>query len=511
MKKLYLLTSMLLVFLAVNAQDKTVEFPWPDLGEPLVIEPGEPGVINETINGDTSVTGERLHQHYILKRNATYLYTFRVENVGYPLMVTAEEGEGALPIIKALGPLPGEDEAERAFHMQGDLYIKDLHIIGWDNTGVPTDNATCRLASDGLTLVAKNVVFDFNRRAPIRINALDCRVYVENSIIGPQGVAEQLWSGYTLNLRDNNTPEVIMRNNTIYDQHRGLTAIQGLRDYGKWEFYNNTVVNTGIQGAFLGRPDSLIFKDNLFVNIGIYGDGFQGDRDNFVEPYYFFTLDTNYTDTTNTDWIDPYIDFDNNHFYLDPDVAAALPDSSDKSTETLFFPYLEDLMGENNVVMEEAFTFTNFPATLNEYQAYIDDFYNFVENPAQMPQFDADILTLDFSYPTSHAAYSAASDGGPLGDLNWFGGAVNINNVRTNSFAVYPNPVEDFIKVNLDENQKVDKVVISNIVGQEVKAVENLNNNYLINIDASELRTGIYLINFYHNNTYLGTNKIIKK
>jgi hypothetical protein len=40
-----------------------------------------------------------------LQRGQTYLYTARIENDGWPLMVTAEEGDGPLPIIKPLVPL----------------------------------------------------------------------------------------------------------------------------------------------------------------------------------------------------------------------------------------------------------------------------------------------------------------------------------------------------------------------------------------------------------------------
>src|SRR6056297_2281427 len=86
MKKMYFLTLAFgLIFFGLNnanAQD----FPWPDLGEAKIIEPGAPGVINETIHADTSATGERLHNHYILRRGQTYLYTARIQNTGYPLM-----------------------------------------------------------------------------------------------------------------------------------------------------------------------------------------------------------------------------------------------------------------------------------------------------------------------------------------------------------------------------------------------------------------------------------------
>ncbi len=488
------------------------EFPWPDLGEAMIIEPGAPGTINETIHGDTSATGDRLHNHYILRRGQTYLYTARIQNTGYPLMVTAEDGDGVLPIVKALGPQEGQDEAERAFHAEGDLYLKDITINGYDQGGNYTDNATVRLAVDDITVVLKNVNFDFNRQNAVRINAVDCKVYAENCIFGNQGVAARLWQGFAVHFRGNWTPLVHMRNNTFYNHHSQIMNNRQLKRYNKLIFEHNTVMNTGTQGADFGRPDSLIVKNNLFVNIGIMGDGFQGDRDNFVQPHYYFSIDSSYTDTTNTTLLDPYVDFSNNEFYLDPQVAAALPDSSDKSTETMIAPYLQSLIDDQtNIVKDEAFSFENFPATLNEYEAYISDFYTFAETPAEMPQFDTDFRVLDFSYATSVAAYSAATDGGPLGDRNWFPDFVNVENFGAiEQIKVYPNPVENLITVSLKGDQSVDRVVISNILGQNMKSVENIKGKEFV-LDASELKTGIYFVKFYSNNSLLGTNKVIKK
>ena len=412
---------LLILFCSVKAQ----EFPWPThLGEPKIIEPGPPGVINETISEDTTTTGERIHNHYILRRGQTYYYTRRIENTGYSLMVTSEEGEGELPIIKALGPQQGQEEAERPFQVMGNLYLKDLTIYGFDNGGNYTDNATVRLAANNIVLVVKNVNFDFNRRSAIRINSEGCKVYVEDCIFGNQGIASRLQQGFAVNLNKNGTVLLHMRNNTFYNHHNSIIQNWWPVRYNKMIFENNTVLNTGTGGMKLGQPDTLIIKNNLFVNIGILGEGFSGVINNSGEPYYYFSLDKNFTDTTQTTVLDPMlVQISNNHFYLDPAVAALLPDSSDKATETLFSPYTKTFWDENtNIIKNEAFTFTNFPAEEKDYKAYIDDYYTFAEPPvAEMPEFDTDFRQFDFSYPSTHEAYTAGTYGTPLGDLNWFG------------------------------------------------------------------------------------------
>lgn len=494
-----------------HEQSSAQEFPWPDLGDALVITPGAPGKINQTIMGDTTANGERIHSHYVLLRGQTYLYTARIENDGWPLMVTAQEGDGPLPIIKPLGPAPGQEEAERPFHAAGDIYLENVVLVGWDQGGNYTDNAPVRLASNGITAVLKGVVFDFNRQMHIRINAVDCELYVEDCIFGNPGVSQRFQQGMAISFRGNWTPIVHLRNNTFYNTHYQILHNQSTKRYQKLIMENNTIVNTGQGGVDFGRPDTMIVNNNLWVNVGIMGDGIQGDRDRFVEPLYFMSLDSTFTDTTNTVLDDPYVEFNNNYIYLDPAVAAALPDSSDKSTETMIHPYLASLIGTNNPVMDEAFTFTNFPATTAEYEAYIMDYYNFVDEPAQMPQFNTDFRELDFGYAITHPAYSAASDGGPLGDRNWFPDYVSkANDFSKGNFLIYPNPVSDVLNIRTSAGSEVSKVVVSNIFGQQLKAIDNKTGND-IRINMQSLKTGIYFIQIYSDNRIVGISKVIKE
>lgn len=517
MKKHYYLPMLLGIFIFFSNSAMTQEFPWPDLGDPMIIEPGAPGTINETIMGDTTANGERNHNHYILRRGATYLYTARIQNSGYPLMVTAEEGDGELPIIKALGPAAGEDEAERIFHAQGDLYLKNLTLDGWDQGGNYTDNATIRLAADSITLVLDNVEFYFNRQNAVRINAVDCSIYIENCIIADQGVAARLFQGFALAYRGNYWKVMHVRNNTIYNMHRGISHPRNPARYNKLIFENNTVVNTGLDAMEFGRPDTMIVKNNLWVNTGILGDGFLGDREGFVEPWFQMKIDSTFTaDTVNPELIDPMlVDFRHNYSYLDPAIAELLPDSSDKSTETFFHPYLDDLMGISNYVHNQAFTFNNFPAEISAYQAYINDFYEFSDDPAEMPLFNIGIdqfRALDFTYSDTHAAYTASSDAGPLGDRNWFPDFVPTNTEEPGynfvEVSVYPNPVKDFVRI--DNLEETSDIYIVNTIGQRVMHVPT-SRNKAMNLDISDLSPGIYIISFENENTVKGIRKIMKQ
>jgi hypothetical protein len=64
--------------------------------------------------------------------------------------------------------------------------------------------------------------------------------------------------------------------------------------------------------------------------------------------------------------------------------------------------------------------------------------------------------------------------------------------------------------VNLKQDQKVDKVVITNVLGQHVKTVESLSGQ-TIEIQTNSLNTGLYFVNFFNEGRLLGTNKVLKK
>jgi hypothetical protein len=69
--------------------------------------------------------------------------------------------------------------------------------------------------------------------------------------------------------------------------------------------------------------------------------------------------------------------------------------------------------------------------------------------------------------------------------------------------AVQPNPVEDFLTINAD----FDKVVINNILGQEISSMDQIKTN---KIDVGYLSKGIYIMKVYKGERYLGAAKIMK-
>ena len=83
-------------------------------------------------------------------------------------------------------------------------------------------------------------------------------------------------------------------------------------------------------------------------------------------------------------------------------------------------------------------------------------------------------------------------------DKNDFGKTIN----------VFPNPATTDITLSGVEN--VDRVVVINMMGAVVKdSTSDFNERF--NIDISDLNTGIYLINFYKDQKFIDTKKIVKQ
>lgn len=82
----------------------------------------------------------------------------------------------------------------------------------------------------------------------------------------------------------------------------------------------------------------------------------------------------------------------------------------------------------------------------------------------------------------------------------------NINNTKTQAFKMYPNPASDIL--NIAGLKDVTKVEIFNAVGQKINELEV--NTKTIQVETSNLETGIYLVNFYNGSNLIATQKFMK-
>jgi len=88
-------------------------------------------------------------------------------------------------------------------------------------------------------------------------------------------------------------------------------------------------------------------------------------------------------------------------------------------------------------------------------------------------------------------------------------GAAAVNNVENNNNVnIYPNPTTGMVNISLDANaEKLDKIIVVNLLGQQVKTIQVSGNQHNFSIDLSGMGKGIYFVkcNFASGSV---TNKI---
>ncbi len=89
-----------------------------------------------------------------------------------------------------------------------------------------------------------------------------------------------------------------------------------------------------------------------------------------------------------------------------------------------------------------------------------------------------------------------------------FDGVVGMKEFAAGEFNVYPNPVNDEIK--LINNNRFDRISIYSITGQQVMNFTNISSGK-VSLNVSKLQSGAYIVKFYNANEELGNTKMLKK
>jgi len=81
------------------------------------------------------------------------------------------------------------------------------------------------------------------------------------------------------------------------------------------------------------------------------------------------------------------------------------------------------------------------------------------------------------------------------------------NSKAENEISMYPNPFTT--SINIELTRDMNSIVISNLMGQQLYKIENVNRGP-INIDASILETGVYIITLTDINNKITSAKLLK-
>ena len=111
----------------------------------------------------------------------------------------------------------------------------------------------------------------------------------------------------------------------------------------------------------------------------------------------------------------------------------------------------------------------------------------------------------DVFFIDNNIGYAVGMNGSIIKTVN---GSVGINEeLQTSFIKVYPNPTIDFINIELETKQNIERIIVSDITGNEIINKTNISNN---EINVTSLRSGSYLVHIYSEQKVF-IKKIIKK
>ncbi len=490
----------------------------------MIIEPGPPGIIEQTIFGDTTETGERANPNriYILKRATPYLTAQRVRWGDYHIHLKAEDGDGVRPLIMFSPSEGGGAPSELVRTNSGaHLTLEGIHITGKDVLG----NIIMRLfrvGGDSTRLVFDDCIVEESSQTGIRCDASGIKMYITNSIWNRMGQPTNANNGRMIDTRGNPIDTVWVENSVVYDvTSRMYWGNGGSLHYGR--FNQNTFYACGQHGFDFTQSDNLMFTNNIFA-----------------EPLFLGVTDSSITYAMSIDTVggDDNIDISYNNIYVSDEFAAALPELALSDTlrsgkDFLFGPTISAVIASSasaTTNISETLDFTDAPNIPTQFiNAYSvdstargdgvvqdagewdfsdlspDDLYSGIS-----PGYDRYVVHHDFSYPESAQSYTAGSEGQKLGaDLSNIDTDVEEDYFISDRILYYPNPVrEELFVQNLDQS-KLSSISIYNLMGQRLlhQDVRNLHARFQL----GALPSGTYVLTVRDQQGKVSSRKISKR
>lgn len=385
---------------------------------------GEFGVLNATIAGDTTDTGERVHKVYELKRGQTYILNGAIEHRDYHLIIVAEEGDGPRPILQ-----PGVGDggvSDRPFRARGDLTLQGLFVTGENQLG-GLEERIIRVSADDVRIELMDCEFDRDSQTLLRLDNEGNSIFINNCIISRMGTPNDADNGRVVDDRGNQVDTLVMESNTMYNITSRIIRDGGsVINYAK--FNNNTVFSVGQRVCDFGEVATLEMKNNIIVNptfLGAEQDFLEGsttELDPEDLPLAAIIVDSLDSESGLTQ----SITISNNNIFTNQELLDARPginpDPEDNDTivsRPIFSPTALNFIeasGTGDTNIEEVLVFTNSPVIPT---VFVEQFWADFEGNGDQDPWDMTDAPYDLGYFEQAISATAADDGGKLGDSRW--------------------------------------------------------------------------------------------
>lgn len=463
----------------------------------ITVEDG--AILSDIVNGDTTDNGDRVDVNtiYELEMGGIY-YVASALSINSKLHIRSAGGAGFLPAI-----MPQKDESgnwPQTINNAGDITLEGIYLSNKNGDDANPKWGGFRAAGPDSRVVLDGCQFEYDKASTIQLRADGIKLYITNCIAAKTGnYREYNGNGRLVDTRGYHSDSIVIKNTTVYYmQDRLIRNMGGEVNY--LEFDHVTVNNNqGFHGCFaMARVHKAKITNNLVIN-GMYG----GDHPNTNEQtstnpvdneqIYMITMDTIYDDTE--------LEIHHNNFAFTSDLIDYFNTIDSVAKPEVLSPTVEAELGDAaaDAYFEEVVEFTNMPDVPWDFLRSIYATPNAEQHPDNWPD-NIGISNIDAGYASSYTSYTAADDGGPIGDLNWITtgifdrGASADNGLTVN---VYPNPVAGNANFNYELNSASSvTLTIYDLTGKVVDAVvaenQSMGKHNLVWKNKG-LNTGLYL------------------
>ena len=470
---------------------------------------------------------------YMLRRNHIYLSGSTINYQFLDIHIKGEDGPGRMPLVLHYKPNNQNSAFMTTFQ---NTYLENFEFDAWNSDNSFANRA---IVFNGLNsptnpprIIVKGirVVSDRAGALCIEANANGIKIYVYDCIFGNVGhYISSGGNGRALDIRTNNdtglVDTVVFKNNTCYNlTDRVVRSMGSIINY--MEFDHNTFINNqGVHGSIqFGNTREGVVTNNLFVNPITMGDRLADNQrteqtqqtDNNHPDKAFAIVAHNGTINrlfeVNTPPAPPF-DWDNdikrivmrnNNIFFEQEfltIFAANPTVFNPTIRPASDAVMKYLDGDpSKISFTERLPFdyndseTGNLGKVSSYKDLLVVTQEFINDPTTAIFSQNWSLIYphewDVSYPTSSVSYTAADDGFPVGDLNWFpakksewiaatartGETSNEMHKGVEIVRCYPNPFveETTIDYALSTDQTV-VISVYNLLGQKVKTIRSGN------------------------------------
>jgi hypothetical protein len=528
--------------------------------------------INDEIAGDTLSNGARRDSAavYVLKRGGIYEYDVSISNTGYPLVIQSnyDMSQSEKPIIiRAINTTTNTYPGSFAT-INNNVSLKNLVIIGMedDTSTSQVQGGILTTGSSGWNISVDSCILGDISGQILRTGNSTNSVKLTNNIFFNMGnlVTSNFGAGKGIDFRDVACDSVIIQNNTFVNSLdriiRHLTSTASLNHV---IFDHNTIVNSLAYHGLLSLGwvgADVRITNNLFQDPFALGNDTDYTRQvefitNELDPYtgklnrmaWIFT-DTSKGNSATTNYV-----VSNNYYSISDSGQAffgrlynqpgglpieyGLPPEGSPLTWFINKKIADStkaFIKDNNIKL------TNVPKLATNLMAWYrspnggnktkntptSKFDKNVDNyDMRTLQYFTD--TLNCKYSTTVSAYTGSTNGGPVGDLNWWGiiqdVKYNPGNVVSNYTLSqnYPNPFNPSTKFSYSlPKSSIVSIIIYNSLGQIVTTLVNSEEqkagNYDVNFNGKDsfgnsLASGVYFYQLRTNEVTITKKMLLLK